>query len=132
MSQDQPSLKVIEHLVDAINRGDVDNALRVCSKDIVVTEPEGGVVTGAAAFRSRLEAMAGIHAHLQLTTPVVHGDTVRGIMLIANDYHRKVGVAPLELDWQAEVQDGTVHRFGGTFTAASLEKLRPLREGTVQ
>jgi hypothetical protein len=53
---------------------------------------------------------------------------VTGILELANDYHREVGVAPLYVELQAAVRDGKILTFGGPFTADSIEKLRPLRE----
>ena len=121
-------LETVERLIAAINAGHDEEADLLCDDAITVTDPDGGVVSRRDAVHALLAKMVGLHAHLELTRPDVRGDSITGIMLIGNDYHRKVGVAPLELSWQAVVQEGKILSFGGTFTEAALEKLRPLRE----
>jgi hypothetical protein len=124
-------MNTVEQLISAINSGDSGSVLRLVDDEITVTEPDGGSVHGRGDFGALLTKMIALHADLRLTQPQITGETVKGIMLIANDYHRKVGIAPLSLDWQAEVHAGRVKSFGGTFTAAALEKLRTLRDAAV-
>ena len=124
----QETLQIVDGLLEAINSGRTDDALLFCDLDVTITEPDGGTVNGRAACHSLLTKMVSLHAYLQLTHPEVQGETVTGIILIANDYHRKVGIAPLELTWRAVIRKEKILAFGGTFTEAALEKLRPLRE----
>lgn len=120
-------LEAVERLIDAINTGRADAALQVCSESATITTPDGGTVTGQEALRAFVTALAGRHAHFQLDQAEVQDDTVTGILEIANDYHRQVGVAPLQIAFHATVGDGAVISFGGPFTPASLDKLQPLR-----
>jgi ketosteroid isomerase-like protein len=99
----------------------------MCTQSTTITTPDGVEVTGIAAIHAFVGELATRHGHFTLDRAEARGDAVAGLVGIANDYHRQVGVAPLQMDFRATVRDGKVMRFGGPFTQASLDKLAPLR-----
>jgi ketosteroid isomerase-like protein len=123
----QAPVAVLERLTAAINAVDADEIRELFATTATIANPDGLVLTGEEGVRQFIQNVANFHITMRLGQTEVQGEQVNGIVEIANDYHRQVGVAPLEIDLQATVRDGKVTSLGGPFTPGADDKLGPLR-----
>jgi hypothetical protein len=128
MAEDE-SVGTVERFLGAVNSGNVHRVAELCSDETSITTPDGIVVRGRDDIATWAASLAERHAHLELQNPRADGERVTGILQIANDYHRQMGVAPLDVDFTATVKEGKLVDFGGGFMLESRAKLDRLEKG---
>lgn len=122
--------KVIDAWQEALNNGNIDDALSLLAEDAVVTVvspgPEGdGIYNGHAEIRDWYETMAASKGSTTLSGCKADGDTITCLDTYSDEGLKSMGVDFIEGQWVAIVSKGKIQSYTVTITPESLAKFPP-------
>ena len=119
---------VFRDFFDAINAGDIDQAMNLVAEDAVflfIPPPPGfDPAMDKATIRTFFSGYIQRNGHTKTTELYVHGDKVAVTVEFSEDEFTSIGVAPMVGNVVAIVQNGQLKTYNITFTAASQAKLQ--------
>ena len=117
------AVSVARALIAAENAHDVPGAMALFAPGAIVNLPTGALVTRAEIEQWQRELAAG-NFRAEITPPVaVTPEVVTFSGTVALDSFRRLGISPLEANWQLTVQLGRVTTFNFSFTPAAAARL---------
>ena len=120
---------VARALINAENAHDVQAALNLFAPNAIVNLPTGALVTRAQIEQWQRDLAAG-NFHAEITPPVaVTPEIVNFSGTVALDSFRRLGISPLEANWELTIQLGKVTIFNFSFTPAAAARLRAALAG---
>ena len=121
-------ITIIAAWVEALNAGNMDDALSYVADDAVVTivppsPGTSGVFAGQAEIRAWYEAMGGQHGVTTLSDCRVDGETVTCVDTYAEDSLRSIGLDSVAAEWVAIVREGKLQSYTFAMTDESLKEM---------
>lgn len=121
-------IAMIAAWVEALNAGNIDDALSYVADDAVVTivppsPGTSGVYLGQAEIRAWYEAIRGQHGVTALSDCRVAGETVTCVDTYAEDSLRSIGLDSVAAEWVAIVREGKLQSYTFAMTDESLRAL---------
>ncbi|MDQ4068216.1 MAG: nuclear transport factor 2 family protein [Actinomycetota bacterium] len=123
------AVAVARALIDAENRHDVQAAVDLFAPGAIVNLPTGALVTRGEIEQWQRDLAAG-NFRAEITPPVaVTPEVVTFSGTVALDAFRRLGISPLEANWQLTVQLGRITTFNFSFTPAAAARLQAALAG---
>ena len=123
------AVSVARALINAENAHDVNAAVNFFAPGAIVNLPTGALVTRAEIEQWQRELAAG-NFRADITTPVaVTPEVVTFSGTVALDSFRRLGISPLDANWELIIQLGRVTIFNFAFTPAATARLQAALAG---
>lgn len=123
------AVSVARALINAENAHDVNAAVNFFAPGAIVNLPTGALVTRAEIEQWQRELAAG-NFRADITTPVaVTPEVVTFSGTVALDSFRRLGISPLDANWELVIQLGRVTVFNFAFTPAATARLQAALAG---